>query len=289
MLKEWPLVAFTVIGQLAAGIFIFIGGPLFMFGPTNGESAAPSARLPVLLAVLGFMAAAAAVSLFHLRRPARAYNVLSNIGTSWLSREILAELIFMALVGLLAYCEWSGTRSPGLIKGLFVFGFLAGLLFILTMSKLYMLPAVPAWNRPFTPLSFFLTSAALGAAASSVFFTTRTMPPAGDRTMLAVAIAASGADFACATLLTPVFGVLRTRIAPSLKPRGGGPSLLFAVRVGMLLGGTILLAASVLDRGGGTVRLVLLLAAFSLIAAGETAGRFLFYALAGATKIKQIS
>jgi DMSO reductase anchor subunit len=289
MLKEWPLVAFTILGQLAVGLYLLAGGALFLTGRAYGGPVAPGTLLAVLLAVLGFMAAAAAVSLFHLRRPARAYNVLSNIGTSWLSREILAELIFMALVGLLAYCEWSGTRSPGLIKGLFVFGFLAGLLFILTMSKLYMLPAVPAWNRPFTPLSFILTSAALGAAASSVFFTTLTMPPAGDRTMLVVAIAASGADFACATLLTPGFGVLRTRIAPSLKPRGGGPSLLFAVRVGMLLGGTILLAASVLDRGGGTVRLILLLAAFSLIAAGETAGRFLFYALAGATNIKQIS
>jgi DMSO reductase anchor subunit len=286
MLKEWPLVAFTVIGQFAFGVFALIGGPLFVFGSTNGRSAAPGARLPVLLAILGFMAVAAALSLFHLHRPARAYNVLSNIGTSWLSREILSELIFMALVGFLAYCEWLGTWSPGLLKGLFVLGGLAGALFILTMSRLYMLPALAVWNRPFTPLSFFLTSVALGAAASSVFFGSFAEPPVWYPTLPVAAMAAAGADLVCVALLTPGFGILRRRIAPSLKPPGRGPSSLFTVRVGMLLGGTVLLTASVLDGGGETSRPILLLAAFFLIAAGETAGRFLFYALAGATKTK---
>src|SRR5512137_1733652 len=96
MLKEWPLVAFTILGQTAVGLFIFGLTPLVM-----ADSVSPTdARLflVVMGAVFILLAAAAVLSFLHLRHPLRAVRALANVRTSWLSREILFELLFMALV-----------------------------------------------------------------------------------------------------------------------------------------------------------------------------------------------
>jgi anaerobic dimethyl sulfoxide reductase subunit C (anchor subunit) len=286
MLKEWPLVGFTVLGQLAVGVYLLAGSVLFLARRTSGVPAVDGARSAVPLAVLGLMSAAAALSLFHLHRPARAWSVLSNLGTSWLSREILSGLTFTGLAGLLGFLDGLGTVGPGLIKALFVLGGLAGAAFILTMSRLYMLPAVPAWNGPFTPLSFVLTSAALGATASSLFFSGFAAAGGLCRLMLATAIASAGTLLACAVLLTPGFGVRGARIVPSLKAPGRRPGSLFAVRLMTLTAGLALLVTAALEAREQTPRALLLAAAFSFVVAGGTAGRFLFYALAGATNTK---
>jgi anaerobic dimethyl sulfoxide reductase subunit C len=266
---EWSLVAFTVIGQLAVGIYWFIGGPLFLFGGIPAGSGGAGARLTPVLAVLGFMAAATVLSLFHLYHPVRAYKIFSNIGTSWLSREILFELVFVGIAVLLGFFEWRRTGSPAFITALFVLGGLAGLLFILSMSRLYMLPAVPAWNSPSTPISFLLTSVVLGAAASTVFFGMFTDPPPFYRPLLVVTLVSVVAGLAGAALLAP----------------GGGTSALHAARLSALLAGAALLAVVVASKDGSVLgvaeRPAVLLAAFFLATAGEISGRFLFYGLPG--------
>ncbi len=163
MLREWPLVAFTVAGQAAVGIFLFAGLPLFLSEGAGGSAAARETRLAVLAVVLGLLAVAALLSLFHIHHLFRARRVLTNIGSSWLSREIFSELGFMALVSLGLFLAWSGRAGPGIMRGTMITAALLGVLFIMSMSKLYMLPTVPPWNRAYTPLSFFLTSLSLGS------------------------------------------------------------------------------------------------------------------------------
>jgi DMSO reductase anchor subunit len=282
---EWSLVAFTVIGQLAVGIYLFIGGPLFLFGGMSAGSGGAGARLTLVLAVLGFMAAATVLSLFHLYHPVRAYKIFSNIGTSWLSREILFELVFVGIAVLLGFFEWQRTGSPAFITALFVLGGLAGLLFILSMSRLYMLPAVPAWNSPSTPISFLLTSVVLGAAASTVFFGMFTDPPPFYRPLLAVTLVSVVAGLAGAVLLAPGHGLFGVKPGPSLRPPGGGSSALHAARLSALLAGAALLAVVVASKDGPVLGVAeppaVLLAAFFLAASGEISGRFLFYGLPG--------
>ncbi len=102
MLKEWPLVAFTVLGQMAVGLFLFFHAPFLV----RGRAPSPGwfvTWLVVLALVAALVAAAALVSLFHLRHPLRARFALSNLRSSWLSREILFELVFLGLVALSAW------------------------------------------------------------------------------------------------------------------------------------------------------------------------------------------
>ncbi|MGZ7066248.1 MAG: dimethyl sulfoxide reductase anchor subunit family protein, partial [Candidatus Aminicenantales bacterium] len=187
MAGEWALVAFTITGQLAVGIYAFIGGPLFLGAATPGI-AAGGARLAVVLAVLGCLAVATGLSLFHLHHPFRAYKIFSNLGTSWLSREIFFELLFLGIAGLLGLREWRGAGGAAFAKVLFVLGGLAGGLFILAMSRLYMLPAIAPWNHAYTPLSFCLTSFVLGALASAVFFSLSAERPDAYRVLPAVSL-----------------------------------------------------------------------------------------------------
>ena len=284
MAGEWSLVAFTIAGQLAVGIYAFIGGPLFLGAAVPGV-AAGGVRLAFVLAVLGCLAVATGLSFFHLHRPFRAYKVFSNLGTSWLSREIFFELLFLGIAGLLGLREWRDAGGPGFAKPLFVLGGLAGGLFILAMSRLYMLPAVAPWNHAYTPLSFCLTSLVLGSLASAVFFGLSAERPDACRILPAVSLVLVMACLGNAVLLAPGRGIFGAKPGPSLRPPGVGTSRLHAARISGLSGAAVLLAAGVAAAEGSALgiarRPVVLLVAFVLAAAGEVSGRFLFYGLSG--------
>lgn len=284
MAGEWSLVAFTIVGQLAVGIYVFVGGPLFL-GAASPGGPAGGARLALVLAVLGCLAVATGLSLFHLHNPFRAYNVFSNLGTSWLSREIFFELLFLGITGLLGFREWRGAAGGDFAKALFVSGGLAGGLFILAMSRLYMLPAVAAWNHAHTPLSFCLTSLMLGSLASSVVFGLSTERPVFYRVLPAIALVSVAACLVNAVFLAPGRGIFGAKAGPSLRAPGVGTSRLHVARVSGLSGAAVLLAAGV-AAGAGRVagiagRPAVLIVAFVLAAAGEISGRFLFYGLSG--------
>lgn len=284
MAGEWSLVAFTISGQLAVGIYAFIGGPLFLGAATPGI-AAGGARLAVVLAVLGCLVVATGLSLFHLHHPFRAYKVFSNLGTSWLSREVFFELLFLGIAGLLGLREWRGAGGAAFAKALFILGGLAGGLFILAMSRLYMLPAVAPWNHAYTPVSFCLTAFVLGSVASAVFFGLSAERPDAYRVLPAVSLVSVMACLVNAALLDPGRGLFGAKAGPSLRPPGVGMSRLHAARISGLSGAAVLLAAGMAAGEGRLLgiaaRPIVFIAAFSLVAAGEISGRFLFYRLSG--------
>lgn len=285
MAREWPLVAFTIIVQAAVGIYAFVGSLLFLRGPLAAGRAVGNLRLTLMLAVLGLLSAGLALSLFHLHHPVRAYRILANFGNSWLSREIFFMALFMGITALAGLLEWRGGGGETLMKMLFIFGALAGLLLILAMSKLYMLPSVPAWNRAHTPLSFFMTSVVLGVCALA-FLPASPMGPRFDPTsFLACALAGITASFLNASLLDPRHGVFRARRRPSLQPPSVSSGLLHLVRLVLLaLAAGVIVGVFSARRGGlaaDTRALAPTVLLFVLAAAGEVSGRFLFYSGVG--------
>ncbi len=167
--KEWPLVVFTLLSQTAAGAFWIVAGTSFWTEKARGWNSR-YLTYPFLAAVVVALGLAAAISLFHLGRPWRAVFVLSNLKRSWLSREILFELVFVALAASLAALVWKKAYRPLLIQVLVALAFAVSIMFIISMSKIYMMRTVPAWRSLYTPLSFFGSALLLGplaAAASS--------------------------------------------------------------------------------------------------------------------------
>jgi DMSO reductase anchor subunit len=285
MLKEWPLVAFTIAGQMAVGIFLFAGLPLFLSAGADGNAAARETQLIVLAVVLGLLAMAALLSFFHLRHPFRARRVLTNLRTSWLSREIFFELGFMALVAFGALLAWRRPAEGILLKGILAAAGLAGILFILSMSRLYMLQTVPPWNQAYTPLSFFMTSLSLGALAAALVRASGADTPSRSGAYILLAFVFVAAEAALAFLVAPGHGVFGYRSGPSLRPPAEAHRTLHLARLALLLMGLALIRGAMVAGEGRAASGLggngLLAVALALALAGQVAGRFLFYGLFG--------
>jgi anaerobic dimethyl sulfoxide reductase subunit C (anchor subunit) len=285
MLKEWPLVAFTVAGQMAVGVFLFTGVPLFLLPGAGADLVGRETGLVVLAVVFGLLTVAALLSLFHLHHPLRARRVLTNLQTSWLSREIFFELGFMALVALGLVLAWRQPAGGHLLKGIVAGAGLAGILFILSMSKLYMLQTIPPWNRAYTPLSFFLTSLSLGALAAALVMGAGGRKPSQAALFILLSFILVAADVTVAFFIAPGHGVFGHRPGPSLRPPGEAHLTLHLARLALLLTGLALIRGAMIageGRASGGLRgKGLLTVALALVLAGQVAGRFLFYGLFG--------
>ena len=144
---ELPLVAFTLLAQMAAGTAIC-------------SLALPSLPLPLLLSIGILLGVGGLLSFLHLGRKRNAWRAVLHQKKSWLSREILLAGLFglawVCNVALLWHAE------SGLARGLLA---LLGLGLVFSMSQVYRLRAVPIWNTWRTPAAFFLSAAVLGSLA----------------------------------------------------------------------------------------------------------------------------
>ena len=275
--KEWPLIGFTLLSQTAVGAFWLVAGASIC---TEGASGWNSRYLtyPFLAAVVAVFSLAAAISFFHLGRPLRAVFVLNNLKHSWLSREILFELAFMALAAWLAFLVSRKVYQPTLVRVILALAIAASVLFLVSMSKLYMLRTVPAWRGLYTPLSFFGSAVLLGplsAAFSSdiVLDIGRKSGPFQD-TAAIVALSAIVMAILTMFLFTPGIGFFRAKKATLLE--------LPAEKIYPYLSGRLLcLSAAVLcfflyHKSGGSRYITL---AFMSAGAAEIAGRYLFFAV----------
>lgn len=284
MLKEWPLVVFTVLGQMAVGVFLFFHAPFLVRGraPSPGWFVTWMAVLAVVLLLQGL---ATVVSLFHLRHPFRARFVLSNLRSSWLSREILFELVFLGLVALAGWLAWLRAPSRGLHAGLVAAAGLAGVLFLVSMAKLYMLPTQPAWSGAYTPLAFLLTTLVLGAVTTELVVRGVAGPGVFPLELAAVALALAVAEIGLAVVAAPRHGLRGVRPGPSLRRIDEAARSAHRIRIALIAAGCAALVwdltsggNDILNERGWGAPLVL---AFAFVLAGEAAGRFHFYGLVG--------
>lgn len=142
---ELPLVAFTLLAQMAAGMAVasLVISPI----PTQ-----------VLLAIGFLLGLGGIMSFLHLGRKRNAWRSVRHLKKSWLSREILLTGLFGIAWVVTAGSQWLGryNSTPWLMAVL-------GIGLVYCMGRIYLLRAVPAWNSWRTPLGFFLSAAVLGA------------------------------------------------------------------------------------------------------------------------------
>jgi anaerobic dimethyl sulfoxide reductase subunit B (iron-sulfur subunit) len=159
--QEAPLVAFTLLAQMAVGAFFLIG----IWGSLNRPIGTSGffQNSPVSLYSIGALVLISLlISFSHLGNPKNAWRMLSHLKKSWLSREIL----FTSLFGIF----WAGT----VILEVFNVGFflqlimwavtsLTGLAAIWSMARVYQLKTVPLWNTKYTAAAFFISTFLLGS------------------------------------------------------------------------------------------------------------------------------
>ena len=168
--NEWALVAFTVLSQMSVGTFLVLGIVHFFAARKGGAAAADQLSDRALLAIGPVIALAFIASLFHLGNPFNAYRAVSNLGSSWLSREILSGVLFAITGGIFALMQWRKIGSQTLRTIIAWIAALIGLFFVFAMSNVYMMRTVPTWDTWYTPASFFTTTFLLGALAVAVAY-----------------------------------------------------------------------------------------------------------------------
>ncbi|MBG0789979.1 MAG: dimethyl sulfoxide reductase anchor subunit [Desulfovibrionaceae bacterium] len=254
MTYEYPLVFFTVLGQLAAGIALLIC--------LTGLQKHPAEERRAWIVSLATLAVAGVSAFFHLQSFGATPFALSNVGSSWLSREILLGAIFFVLIALRV---WNVLKAgTNWLVGI------VGVIFVLVMSQIYAQNAVaPLWHSWGPILSFLGTMLLLGGTAVLAL-----APDAWERPAVVAGVSSAlvGGLFA---LSMPIFWV------------GGVLSPLNPVLLGTFATATICVtltqmtcfaAGGVLTAFGVPGKRMLAQIGFVIILVGAVVGRMLFYA-----------
>lgn len=294
--NEWALVIFTILAQMSVGSFLVLG--VVHFFATRKAGAAEADRLsdralfaigPVL--VLGLLA-----SFFHLGNPMNAYNAIGNLGSSWLSREILSGLGFAVVGGVFAVMQWRKFGTPGARNAVALLAGAIGLVLVFSMANVYQLRTVPAWNTVTTPLSFFVTTFLLGALAvgaalaANYSYLQRKQPSCAEAQCVLLRTSLSWIGLSAVALLGVEFVLLPLYLSylsstPATVPAGQliaeTYSTLLIVRLALAFLGAGLFGAVVYRNAVSVGREKIAgnwaYAAFALVLVSEVLGRFLFY------------
>jgi anaerobic dimethyl sulfoxide reductase subunit C (anchor subunit) len=281
-MKEFSLVVFTILSQMAVGAFFVLQALRFWMASQAGLDRAEALTDAVAPACCLVMILALAASLFHLGAPARAWRAFSNLRSSWLSREILLGALFTGLVGLLTGAQLFDLGTPALRNGAGYVAALVGFFFVYSMTSVYRLRTIPTWNRWTTPASFFASAFLLGGLGVGVFWATDSgatvLPPQSALQPIALAaIALLLVELAIAFVDNSRSAARHLSLVVKAAKRSDGFGSAYKLRVALIvlsiLAAGTLAAAQAKDVYVETAAIL----AFALALASEALGRFLFY------------
>ncbi|MBI4787690.1 MAG: dimethyl sulfoxide reductase anchor subunit [Chloroflexi bacterium] len=295
-MREWALITFTILAQMSVGSFLVLGAVHFFSNRKAGEKQADELSDRALLAIFPVLGLGLLASLLHLGNPLNAYKAVTNLGSSWLSREILSGVLF-AVVGFgFAVMQWRKLGSFALRNAVGWIAALIGVALVFSMAMVYSLPTRPSWNLFTTPLSFFVTTLLLGVLAmgaafvANYWYVQRTNPGCADDQCKLLRESLRWLAVGSIVLLGVEFVVIPLSLAMQAASAAGASAAmlvgthgaLFALRLALVFVGAgilgVFLYKTALEPGQERVMGVLAYSAFVLVFVAEVAGRFLFYA-----------
>ena len=298
-MRDWALIAFTIMAQMSVGSFVVLGLVHFYAARKSGMEEADRLSDRALLAIGPVMVLALVVSLLHLGNPLNAYRAVTNLATSWLSREIFFGVLFTVAGAAFALAQWRKIGTFAVRNVVAWIAALLGLGLVFVMSNVYLLPTQPAWDTLATPISFFVTAFLLGVLAMGVAFVAnyayvqRKNPGCADaqcvllRDSLRWIALASVVLMGIELVLTPL-QVAYLAASPNSAAQAsvgmlfGQLGILFALRLVLVFLGAGILAVFAYQyaKEPGHERVLgnLAYASFAIVLIAEVIGRFLFYA-----------
>ena len=171
-LDNLSLALFTALAP--AGVVAFIIMALARLFAADHECAVRIDRmiaLPFAVALAGFIASAT-----HLGTPANALHVFSGVGTSPLSNEVLAAVVFLFLTGSYWMVAFKVNFPDAAAKPWLVAACLAGIGLLACTSQAYAVRTVPTWNTPYTPANLLLAGLFEGCVLGFLFLAAAKIP-----------------------------------------------------------------------------------------------------------------
>lgn len=293
-IREWALLIFSILGQLAAGMLLVL--LIVRAGVVRKVGVEKAAQLtnPPLYTVLLIMILALLASLFHLGKLAHVIGAVPNLGTSWLSREVVAAVAFVVVLAVYALLLWRKIGSEGLQSIIGWITALIGLFLVYCTGVVYLLPAQPAWNTLATPVTFFVTALLLGVlgAATALMLSYAKLQKKDaalqefvKNTLQWIAVAAIillGIEFLVLPIYLAYLSTQGTAALQTLNLLVGSYGATLALRLLLVFAGAGVLAAylylNASIAGQEKSLATLAYSAFALVLISEILGRFLFYA-----------
>jgi len=297
--RDWALITFTILAQMSVGSFVGLGIVHFFAQKKAGMEEADRFSSRALWAIWPVMALAFIASILHLGNPLNAYRAVTNLGTSWLSREIFFGVLFAVLGFLFALLQWRKIGSFTLRNIVAWVAAIVGLVFVYSMSNVYLLPTQPAWNTLATPISFFSTTLLLGALALGVAFVVnygivlKSNPDCEEaqcellhltlRWISIVSVVLLGVELVMIPLYLATLAATGSAVAlTSTSMMIGEYGAVFAARLILVFVGAgifgLLLFKNAENPGKENLLATYAYGAFALVLVAEVLGRFLFYA-----------
>ena len=297
-MREWALVTFTVLGQMAAGaliVLMIIRAYLSQRGTTETADRLTDGPLFMVVPIMGL---ALLASLLHLNDPVNVFKAVPNLVSSWLTREVVLAVTFIVVAAIYTFLQWRKIGGNDLREVIGWIGALIGVVQIYAMSHVYMIPTQPAWDTLATPVTFFVTGLMLGTLAVAAGLATnhailqKNTSEAAAKQLELSRESLQGIAVASIVLLGIQFLVLPIYLAylatqgpaalESLKLMIVTYGDVLAIRLLLVFVGAGLLAAflyrSAAAAGKEKIFTTLTYSAFVLVLVAEVMGRFLFYA-----------
>lgn len=289
---EIPLVIFTVFSQWAVGITIAVAllewaKPKYM-NTVGKRSLSLSIYTALVVSVVGVLA-----SVLHINNPLKGVTTLFGLGSSWLSREIVAVIFFNLSLFVLAYLWWKKSDQDSVRKHVGTLTALLGVVLVISSAMVYFsMELHPTWNNWTTFANFLLTSLLLGALTVAFFVLKRKQDVAkAEKTGAGQSKEPEAAETGVMKLLSIYLaveivlllvtigstamistGAIESQIAASIS----FTSIMFWVRIlCSLLIPAAVLVFMVKGKNSGAAKALFLATLFVLI--GELSGRGMFY------------
>ena len=294
--REWALIAFTILSQMTVGSFIVLGVVHFYATRRKGMAEADRMSDRALVALIPVLGLAMLASLFHLGNPLNAPRAVTNFATSWLSREILATVIFGVLAVLFAALQWFKVGSFAVRNVIAWVAAAVGLVMVYSMAHIYMVRTQPAWNTIATPISFFATTLLLGALAMGAAFVAnyaieqRKNPGCDEqcermrealRGIAIVSIVLLGVEFVVLPLYLGYLAIAGSAASASANILVNTYGVVFILRLVLAFIGAgifgVFLYQNAAKAGAEKTMATLAYSAFVIVLVAEVMGRFLFY------------
>lgn len=178
------LALFTTLAP--GGVVAFIALALVRLAARDHDEAARidhMVSLPFAVTLVGFIASAT-----HLGTPANALHVFSGVGTSPLSNEVLAAVVFLFLVGSYWMCSFKVHFPDRLARPWLAVACIAGAALIACTSFAYAARTVPTWNTPYTPVNLVLGACVTGPMLALLFLSAaKVRRPSVERALVTLA------------------------------------------------------------------------------------------------------
>lgn len=270
---EWPLVVFTVLAQTAVGAFLIMSLANLVVDSRVGvkDKVTRNMFFVWVLMGLGFMASSA-----HLGSPMRAMNALNQVGSSWLSNEILTGSLFFAFGGFYWLLDVLKKGPEGLRKVLMVLGMIAGVAFMYSMVNVYLINTVPTWDTPYTWWSFLLTVLVSGSLFALILMHSAQFDSVKYSRTIQVVVVVGVIAMIVMTLgqMTALAGINSSVVAASDLVVNMG--CLQGIRITLIIvGSAIALACVRREKANSAIALV----GFAMVLFAELLGRTIFFNL----------